>query len=163
MEKHYKIGLVIGRFQPFHNGHLYLIKEALKLCDVLIIGIGSSNIIDFDNPWNAVQRMEFVQKIILQEKLEDKIIKIVEIPDVPDDDKWYEITLDKVGNFDVSIGNNDWVNGIFKNHNIVVLEIPFFQRYLNEGKKIRELMRHNKSWQDRVPSYLVDSIKPLGI
>ena len=37
-----KTGLFIGRFQPFHNGHLQDIKNALKEVDELIIAIGSS-------------------------------------------------------------------------------------------------------------------------
>jgi len=34
--------LIIGRFQPFHLGHLLLIKEAAKEADIIVIGIGSS-------------------------------------------------------------------------------------------------------------------------
>lgn len=33
----------IGRFQPFHRGHEFVVREALKLADTLIILIGSSN------------------------------------------------------------------------------------------------------------------------
>jgi len=39
----YNKGILIGRFQPFHLGHLHLITEALALCDELIIFIGSVN------------------------------------------------------------------------------------------------------------------------
>ena len=37
-----KIGLYIGRFQPFHKGHLNVVEEALNHCDKLIIAIGSA-------------------------------------------------------------------------------------------------------------------------
>lgn len=37
----YKKGILIGRFQPFHFGHLHLITEGLGLCDELIILVGS--------------------------------------------------------------------------------------------------------------------------
>ena len=37
----YTKGILIGRFQPFHRGHHHLITEALRLCDELIIFIGS--------------------------------------------------------------------------------------------------------------------------
>jgi bifunctional NMN adenylyltransferase/nudix hydrolase len=33
----------IGRFQPFHNGHLQVVREALKLTKHLIILVGSAN------------------------------------------------------------------------------------------------------------------------
>ena len=35
-------GVLIGRFQPFHEGHRYLAEEALGQCDQLIIAIGSA-------------------------------------------------------------------------------------------------------------------------
>lgn len=35
-------GVLIGRFQPFHEGHYYLAEEALAQCDQLIIAIGST-------------------------------------------------------------------------------------------------------------------------
>ena len=37
------IGFLIGRFQPFHLGHLEAIKFALSKAEHLHIGIGSSN------------------------------------------------------------------------------------------------------------------------
>lgn len=33
------IGYFHGRFQPFHNGHLAVVKSALEQCDLLVIGI----------------------------------------------------------------------------------------------------------------------------
>ncbi|MEK7177332.1 MAG: adenylyltransferase/cytidyltransferase family protein [Patescibacteria group bacterium] len=45
-----KIALIVGRFQPFHKGHLFLIKKALEKADKIIVGIGSSNITDVNNP-----------------------------------------------------------------------------------------------------------------
>lgn len=162
-----RIGIVIGRFQPFHNGHVYLIHEALKICDKIIIGIGSSNVSDKDNPYTFEKRLEMVEKFIEESSFakasadKGKIIKVVPIPDVPDDEEWLKITLKNAGKFDVSFGNNDWVNGIFKTQGIDVVEFPFYKRYLLEGKKIRELMRSGKSWQDRVPLFISEII--LGI
>ncbi len=153
--KTYKTGLIIGRFQPFHNGHVYLLKEALKISDKIIIGIGSSNVSDENNPWSKDLRRKMIEQIIKEEGIADKIISIVEIPDVPDDDEWYKITRQRVGSFDVSIGNNDWVNGILKRHAVAVVEVPFFKRYMLEGWKIRKLIKEGKPWQNRVPSYII--------
>jgi len=45
-------GLIIGRFQPFHKGHLHAIEHALKEVDELIIAVGSSQYVNTeDNPW----------------------------------------------------------------------------------------------------------------
>ena len=38
-----KRGLLIGRMQPVHKGHISVINETLKEVDELIIGIGSAD------------------------------------------------------------------------------------------------------------------------
>jgi len=154
----YKTALVIGRFQPFHNGHRYLLLKALEYADKIVIGLGSSNRRDDDNPFTYKQRIAMLHEFINQEKIEDKIVKIVPIPDVPDDKEWLNLTLQKAGEFDVSIGNNSWVSGIFKEGKIPVKNIPFYKRYILEGQKIRKLLRNGKKWENRVPGYLVDNI-----
>jgi bifunctional NMN adenylyltransferase/nudix hydrolase len=42
MTKRYKLAVLIGRFEPFHNGHLANVKQALDLADEAIVLIGSS-------------------------------------------------------------------------------------------------------------------------
>lgn len=158
-EKKFKVGLVIGRFQPFHNGHLYLLQEALTIADKIVIGIGSSNVSNSDNPWSFEERKRVVEEVLKKEKLEDKVIRIVDIPDVPEDSEWLRIANSKVGEFDVVIGGNEWVNGIYESTGIPVVRVDFFKRYLHEGRKIRKLMKEKKSWQSRVPPYLVPKLR----
>ena len=58
MEK-YKIGVVLGRFQMLHKGHISLIDEASKLSDKVVVLVGSadkSNTID--NPFSFEERKE---------------------------------------------------------------------------------------------------------
>lgn len=157
--KKYDVGIVIGRFQPFHKGHAYLIHRALKFCDKLIIGIGSSNVVNKDNPFFYEERLEMVRKFIEEEKSQGKITKVIPIPDVPDDDRWFKITVKNAGKFDASFGNNDWVNRIFRSKCINVIKTPYYKRYLLEGAKIRELMENGKEWKDRVPLFLVKIIE----
>jgi nicotinamide-nucleotide adenylyltransferase len=51
-------GLMMGRFQPFHFGHLDLVRQILKECDEVIIAITSSqfNYLDKD-PFTAGERI----------------------------------------------------------------------------------------------------------
>ena len=37
------VAVVIGRFQPFHDGHLFMVQEALKVAKQLVICVGSSH------------------------------------------------------------------------------------------------------------------------
>ena len=58
-----KVGLVHGRFQPFHNGHKFLVDKALKECDVCVILIGSVGKKDKRNPFSLYDRKEMIKKI----------------------------------------------------------------------------------------------------
>jgi len=158
---HYERGLVIGRFQPFHNGHLYLMQKALESCLEIVIGIGSSNIEDHNNPFSAQIRRKMIELFIKDKNLQRRVSSIVEIPDHPSDDEWLDITRERVGNFDVSFGDNDWVNTIFESAGVPVVRIGYHNRIELEGWKIRELMRDGKEWRDRVPPYIAALIDSL--
>src|SRR5579862_5927631 len=106
MGKKYKIGLVIGRFQPFHNGHEFLIKSSLEFCDKIIIGIGSANKKNKKNPWSANKRRHMIEEFIKKNKYENRIVKIINLNDDPDDDVWFEKLYKKTGPFQVTLGNN---------------------------------------------------------
>jgi nicotinamide-nucleotide adenylyltransferase len=137
----YRTGLIIGRFQPLHKGHISLIKQALAIADKVIIGIGSANITDFDNPFSADIREQVLKKMIAEEKLDKYVTKIVRLDDNPSDAIWLEQVLEKAGKIDVIIGNNDRVKKILENAAHKVKQVDFYKREIYEGKKIREKMR----------------------
>ena len=80
-------GLLIGRFQPFHLGHLEAVNFALNKVENLWIGIGSSNKYnEKKNPFSADERRKMITLSV-----DDSIItriKIFDIPDVDDHEKW---------------------------------------------------------------------------
>lgn len=92
-----KIGLFIGRFQPFHHGHLSIVREALKKCDRLIIAVGSSQESRTKrNPFNFEERKEFIWRGL--KGLNNKVI-IIPVPDRPiygDDASWGQYVLECV-------------------------------------------------------------------
>ena len=58
----YDYGVFIGRFQPLHIGHEYVIREALKSTRKLIVLIGSANIArDMRNPFTYDERVEMIR------------------------------------------------------------------------------------------------------
>ncbi len=63
---------IIGRFQPFHKGHLEIIKTILKDNDHVIIGIGSAQFSHtLTNPFTAGERY-----LMISNTLEANNIKI---------------------------------------------------------------------------------------
>ncbi|HIQ38838.1 MAG TPA: nicotinamide-nucleotide adenylyltransferase, partial [Methanothermococcus okinawensis] len=54
-------GFLIGRWQPFHKGHLSIIEEISKEVDELIIGIGSAQKSHtLNDPFTAGERIMMI-------------------------------------------------------------------------------------------------------
>ncbi|MEI8232561.1 MAG: adenylyltransferase/cytidyltransferase family protein [bacterium] len=158
--KEYKVALFVGRFQPFHNGHLFSLNKCLELADTVMVGIGSSQESGTENnPWDFETRKKMVES--LKESL-----KVVAIPDVYDDQKWGEQILDVIKNANcepgevVGVGNNEWTNRILKSVGIEVYESGLYNRDELEGIKIRKLIKENDpSWKSRVPENVLKSLE----
>ncbi len=157
--KRFPVGLVIGRFQPFHYGHIYLFKQAVAACEAITIGIGSSNKRNKENPFTYTQRKRMLEVFLEKEKMKASVIKIFPLPDTTDDAAWLQHVLEKAGKFYVVIGDNEWVNAIFEKAGYKVIRIGHYKRDLYEGEKIRGLIKDKKKWQDRVPAYIIDLIE----
>lgn len=63
-----KIGLVHGRFQPFHIGHKFLVDEMLKECDLGVILIGSAIKNDEKNIFDMETRKQMIYDIYGENK-----------------------------------------------------------------------------------------------
>lgn len=150
-----KVALIVGRFQPFHKGHLFLIKKALEKANTIIIGIGSANIIDENNPIDFETRKKVIKAVFYKEGIEDKLIKIVPLADYFDDKKWLLNLIKQVGKFDLTLGHNEWTNNILKKAGYKVLKVDYYKRPLYEGWRIRKLIKEGRKWQNRVPKYIV--------
>lgn len=88
-----KFGVLIGRFQPVHNGHLSTIVQALTKVDTLIIVLGSSNACKtIKNPWSALQRQQMICAA-LPEEVKSKRIEFVWVPDYTYNDNAWIISL----------------------------------------------------------------------
>lgn len=62
--------LFIGRFQPFHKGHLEMVKKILKENERVIIVIGSAekNFIQY-NPLTAAERFQIIDESLKEAKI----------------------------------------------------------------------------------------------
>lgn len=163
--KKYKVALFIGRFQPFHNGHLYSLKKCLEIAEKVTIMVAKSNVSGTqDDPWNAQIREQMVKAVVSSEKIEKKVTQIVSSPDNPSDKVWLTQVIEKVGTFDVAVSNNQWVLSIFKEAGYETYESGLFNRDELEGVKIRAMMREgDESWKSRVPEKVLREIDMSAI
>ena len=97
MEHKHKVGLYIGRFQPFHKGHLSVVQEALDHCDKLIIAIGSAQESGTEkNPFGFELRKELIRRSLWGRGSRCVIIGINDRTEVKDDEGWGEYLIKEV-------------------------------------------------------------------
>jgi len=80
--KKYNIGYTTGVFDLFHIGHLNILRRAKELCDYLIVGVSTDELVEsykgklpvipYDERAAIVEAIRYVDKVIAQETL-DKI------------------------------------------------------------------------------------------
>lgn len=75
--------LYIGRFQPFHLGHLDAVKQILKKEHFLIIGIGSAedNYVP-DNPFTASERYQMIEAALSEAKISKEKYSIIPVRNI---------------------------------------------------------------------------------
>ena len=144
-------GLLIGRFQPFHLGHLAAVKFALTQVDNLAIGIGSSNRVNEKrNPFSAEERKEMIVSSLDKSDLQK--CKIYFVPDVNDHAKWTYHVDEIIPKYDVVFSNDDFTHELYKKRDIKVVSVPLKQREILSGTDIRLKIAGGQSWEDLVPS-----------
>jgi len=152
--------LFVGRFQPFHKGHLKLLQSILKEYDEIIIGIGSSQY-DYtkDNPFTSDERKKMIEKSL--ESINVKNCTIVLIPDIHNYPEWAPYVVSIVSDFDVFLSNNSLTRRLFSEKGYIVKETPVFDRSKYSGKEIRRRMINDESWEDLVPEPVCEIIKEI--
>jgi len=143
-------GLLIGRFQPFHLGHLEALQFALSKVDKLWIGLGSSNKpIEKNNPFSAEERKEMILSSI-DDPMKDKI-SIYFIPDLDNHVKWIEKIDTIVPKFDIVFSNDELTKHLYSKRTVPITPIPFLKRDVLSGTNIRRLIISDQKWNDLVP------------
>ena len=151
-------GLYIGRFQPFHLGHLHAVNYALAHADVLRLAIGSSNCFNEpENPFSIDQRRSMIQDSLDAET--KKRITIHAIPDVQHHIRWLQLVQDTVPPFDVVFTNDPTTSRIYQTHGMSVRGIPFYNRSDLSGTNIRRTIADGGDWSDLVPAPAIPIIE----
>ena len=60
-----KLGVFIGRFSPFHAGHMYVLQRALHRYDAVVVLVGTSGETrTTKNPWNFLERQSMIAEYV---------------------------------------------------------------------------------------------------
>jgi nicotinamide-nucleotide adenylyltransferase len=153
-------GLIIGRFQPLHKGHLSAIREALGGCDDLVIVIGSAELSHTaENPFTAGERYQMLLSSLAQDELSR--VHIIPIRDVNRYAAWVSHVESYVPPFDVIFSNNDLTRSLFSEAGYVAKRTKAYNPRSYSGTEIRKRIAAGGKWRQLVPSAVASIVEGL--
>lgn len=156
-----KTAFYVTRAQPFHSGHLKVIKWILKKWEKVVIAIGSSQKSSTnENPFTFGERKKMIESSLKSEKIKKNRYKIIGIPDVYDDETWVKNILEKA-KFDIVFTRNPWTKRCFDRFKIPVKEHPMFGNI--SASEIRRMIIKNKKWERLVPKEVQKILKGINV
>jgi nicotinamide-nucleotide adenylyltransferase len=152
-------GLYVGRFQPFHIGHLDAIKAVLKEVDELVIVIGSAQYSHKpNNPFTAGERLVMVRHALQEAKIADSKVWIVPVPDVHLHMLWVSAVEGYTPKFTLVFTNEPLTRRLFSEAGYDVRGIQLFERQMYMSTIVREKMIKDENWMELIPKSVADFI-----
>ncbi len=138
--------VVLGRFQPFHLGHEYMLESASKWRNennpnaALIIAIGSSNRPqNLRNPWTHEERSQMIETWSKSAHIVN--FQICSIPDIEDPPNWVTHASQYHGQAGVLVTTDMGTAELYTASGWDVILLPLEQRDRFEGWRVRETAR----------------------
>jgi nicotinamide-nucleotide adenylyltransferase len=158
-----KRGVFVGRFQPFHKGHLKAVKDILGKVDELVIVVGSSQYSHtLDNPFTTGERITMIRGAMEEEGISPSKYWMVPVPDVHVHMIWIAQVLGYTPNFDIIYTNEPLTRRLFIEAGYNIEPVPFHKRKIYSSTEIRERMLSGEGWEELVPESVAEFIKEIG-
>ncbi len=154
---------MMGRFQPFHLGHLDLVKQILSECDEVVIAITSSqfNYLEKD-PFTASERIEMIYQALKEDGVDLSRCFIIPIENQFNIATWTSYLKSTLPQFDKVYSGNEYVSMLLADTGIQVIKPKFLERERYNATRIRNLMMEDQNWQSFVPPIVANVIKKIN-
>nr|WP_297472013.1 nicotinamide-nucleotide adenylyltransferase [Nitrosopumilus sp.] len=154
---------MMGRFQPFHFGHLDLAKRILDEYDEVIIAITSSqfNYLEKD-PFTAGERIEMIHNSLKEASLDLSRCFVVSIENQFNVATWSSYLKSALPHFDKVFSGNNYVSMILADSDIEVMNPIFLDRNLYNATKIRSMIVSDENWKDYVPNAVYELLTKIN-
>ena len=158
---------MMGRFQPFHNGHLELVRQILEKCDDVIIAITSSqfNYLKKD-PFTAGERIEMIHDSLRESSIDLSRCIIVSLENQFNISTWASYLKSSLPHFDRVYSGNEYVSMLLSDSGIEVCQPDFLEKTKYNATKIRSMIMtsdgNNEEWKDLVPNAVYVFLKRIN-
>jgi len=173
-----EVGVIHGRFQPLHLGHMEYLLEGKKRCKFLYIGITNpdpslTKPVDVNphrseesaNPFTYYERQAMLVEAMLEVGVKRWEFEIVPFPInvpgllryyTPTDATYYVTIYDEWGDYKLDV-----LNSLGLKTEVMWRRSP--SQRLTSGAEVRELMRKNGNWESLVPPAVAKVIRERGL
>ncbi len=156
-----KKGLILGRFQPLHMGHLSLFEAVIDEGHELLICIGSSNQKRTDNnPYTSLERTKMIKSVLSNYNCK---YDIYEIPDINNNELYVKHLESMVPEFDLVYSGNKLVKTLFENAGYSVIIPNLINRVAWQGASIRQAMKDDGDWEMDIPASVAKIISDIEL
>ena len=131
--------IVLGRFQPLHKGHEYLLNHAFSLANggAITIAIGSAQKgWESTNPWTFEERKSMIESWLLAN---DKVAQIVGIDDLNDPPNWVN-HASKFHGAGTLVTSDNTTKELYQSSNFPVEFVELSNRDDFEGWRVRQTL-----------------------
>jgi nicotinamide-nucleotide adenylyltransferase len=157
------VGVFVGRFQPFHNGHLEAVRYALRKVDYLYIVIGSSQRnYERDNPFTAGERIAMIKAALDAGGVKPAKWMAIPIADTESHALWPEILKSTVPPFSIIFTNDGLTTRLLKEQGAKVEAVPYVDRSSYSATNVRNRILEMTDWEKLVPDPVAAMVKSIG-
>ncbi|MHA1226298.1 MAG: nicotinamide-nucleotide adenylyltransferase [Candidatus Hodarchaeales archaeon] len=155
--------LFVGRFNPFHFGHLKAVKKILTEQREIVIAIGSTQESHtIKNPFTAGERIMMIHSALIEANIQLSNVFVTVVPDINRYSVWVSHLQSYCPFFDIVYTNNSLIKQLFIESGIKVKSIGFFNRSKYNGTYIRNLMLKGDEWKSFLPPAVVNVIESIN-
>jgi nicotinamide-nucleotide adenylyltransferase len=155
--------VLIGRFQPFHRGHLTVVKaiRAARPDDPLLLGIGSAEeSYTWKNPFTAGERFEMIVRAVDEAEVDN--VEVVPVVDIRRHSLWVRHLESLLPPFDRVYTNNPLTELLFARAGYDVQRPLLIDRRRFEGARVRERLASGRGWKPLVPPAVARYLETIG-
>ncbi|MEE1157327.1 MAG: nicotinamide-nucleotide adenylyltransferase [Methanobrevibacter sp.] len=156
-------GILIGRLQPIHKGHIQVIKKILDEVDEIIIGIGSAQLShELKDPFTAGERIVMVKQALAEENINPSRYYIIPMEDINFNAIWSAHVKMMTPPFSIVYSGNPLVKQLFSEDGYEVRNPPLYDRLYLSGTEVRRRILADENWQELVADSTVEIMNEIN-
>lgn len=156
-------GILIGRMQPVHNGHIQVINKILEEVDEIIIGIGSAQLShELKDPFTAGERIVMMSQALAESNIDPSQYYIIPMQDINFNAIWVSHVKMMTPPFSVVYSGNPLVKQLFSEEGFEVKQPPLYDRLHLSGTEVRRRILNDENWEELVPKATVNLISEIN-